>query len=290
MRRRRLLAALATGSVALAGCAQQDTTGDDGTTPEDTPATPDDKETPDGKQTPDTPGKDISVTVDRVRVLPEVVALDSPDSIGTYGDRGQQYLLAKISTDGGKLARGDLRVVAGDASHNPLERLDGHRRSIWEYGELYFVDDNTAGWVVFALPNPLSITDGETLELAWPGGAQQLDDDTRTRLSQGPTSFAVSVDASEEASMNSPATLSVTVENTGDVPGTFVGALNRIGPRVAHAPVEAVELDVSPGEQVTWTHKFELDRETVENGRDRFDFRFKWRDSSETRTVQVVEE
>jgi hypothetical protein len=284
MRRRRLLVALATGTAALAGCSGQNP--DTGPEPPDNPQTPapngDDKKDP----TP-TPGRDVSVTVERVTVLPEVVALDTPDSIGTFGGRSSQFLIAGIATSGSKLTRQDFGLTAGEASYHPIKHIGERQQTLWQSGEFYFESDDTAGIVVFKVPKPLSGTDD--VALTWPGGSQALDQATMARLARKPTSFAVSVDASAEASVDSPAELSVTVENTGNRPGTFVGALNRIGPLIAYAPVDSVRLSLKPGEQKTWNHTFTLDREKVEEGRDSFEFGVKWRDGSETQTIEIVE-
>jgi len=289
MRRRTVLVALAAGTAALAGCTEQVIgDGDD-----DGPETPDDPQTPapngDDEKTPDSkPETDVSLSVEHVTVLPAVVALDSPDSIGTFGDRSSQFLIAKIATDDGKLTRQDLGLSAGDASYQPVDHIGENQRALWESGEFYFQTEDDAGIVVFEVPKPLSGADTDGVTLSWPGGSQALGKNVRTRLAREPTSFAVSVDASAEASVDSPAELSVTVENTGDVPGTFVGALNRIGPLIAYAPIESVILTVPPGEQKTWTHTFTLDREKVEEGQDSFEFRVTWRDDSETRAVEIV--
>jgi hypothetical protein len=288
MRRRSVLAALATGTAALAGCTEQVLDNNDGPEPPDDPQTPapngDDEKTPDSK-----PETDASVSVEHVTALPEVVALDSPDSIGTFGNRSSQYLIARIEVDDGKLTRQDLQLTAGDVTYQPVTQIGEHQRALWQSGEFYFQTEDDAGIVVFEMPKPLSEAGSDDVALSWPGGSQALGKNIRTRLARKPTSFVVSVDASEEASMESPAELSVTVENTGDVPGTFVGALNRIGPLIAYAPIESIILTVPPGEQETWDHTFTLDREKVEDGQDSFEFRVKWRDGSETRTVEIVE-
>jgi hypothetical protein len=288
MRRRSFLAALATGTTALAGCTEQVIGDGDG------PETPDDPQTPapngDDEKTPDpTLGTDVSLSVEHATVQPEVVALDSPDSIGTFGDRSNQFLIARIEVDDGKLTRQDLRLSAGDASYQPIEQIGNHQRALWQSGEFYFESDDTAGAVVFEVPKPLTGADSDGVTLSWPGGSQALGKNIRTRLARKPTSFAVSVEASAEASMDSPAELSVTVENTGDVPGTFVGALNRIGPLIAYAPIESIGLTIPAGEQESWDHTFTPDRDKVEDGQGSFEFRVKWRDGSETRTVEIVE-
>jgi hypothetical protein len=286
MRRRRLLAVLATGTAALAGCAGQNPANDP--EPPDNPQTPapngDDEKAPDSK-----PETDVSVSVEHATVLPEVVALDSPDSIGTFGNRSSQFLIVRIEVEDGKLTTQTLQCTAGDASYQPVEHIGENQRALWQSGEFYFQTEDDAGIVVFEIPKPLPGADSDGVALSWPGGSQALGKNVRTRLAREPTSFAVAVEASAEASVDSPAELSVTVENTGDVPGTFVGALNRIGPLIAYAPIESVILTVPPGEQKTWTHTFTLDRDQVEEGQDSFDFRVTWRDGSETRTVEIVE-
>lgn len=277
MNRRSLLAALAAGTVTLAGCLgdSDDDGNGDGLTPEPTP-TP----TP----TP-TPERTVDVTVEAVTVTPAVVALNSPDSIGTFGSRGQQYLLAEITADSSELAPGDLQFAAGEESYALREDVGagGTLNTLWPYGDLYFPTEGESGWVVFEVPKPLDAT---TAALSWPGGESTLGDPIVATLRRPPTSFDVTVEAPDQVEADSEATLSVTVENTGDTPGQFVGALNRIGPSIAYAPVTAARLSTAPGEVDTWEHSYEPEPDDAGSS---FEFSFVWRDGDERRSIEIVE-
>jgi len=278
MNRRSVLAALAAGTATLAGCLGDgdDGNGDgddgDGLTPEPTP-TP----TP----TP-TPERTVDVTVEAVTVAPAVVALNSPDSIGTFGSRDQQYVLAEITADSSELSPRDLQLVTGGERYSPAERV-GDGPSIRPYGDLYFATEGESGWVAFELPKPL---DAATAALSWPGGGSDIADPIVGALRRPPASFDVTVEAPGQVEADSEATLSVTVENTGDVPGTFVGALNRIGPSVAYAPVAAARLSLTAGETDTWEHSYEPEPGDAGSS---FEFSFVWRDGDERREVGLVE-
>jgi len=274
MNRRSVLAALATGTAALAGCLgdSDGENGDDGSlTPEPTP-------TAEPTETPTNPS---GLTVGSVTVAPQVVALNSPDSIGTYGERGEQYLLVEITTDTA-LDRQDLALVAGEDRYSSVERV-GEGGRLWPYGDLYAATEELSGWLAFAVPKPL---DAQAVTLSWPGGEYAITDQAVGALARPPTSFDVTVEAPEQVEADSPATLSVTVENTGDAAGTFVGALNRIGPSIAYTPETAAELTVEAGETDTWEGSYTPDPGTAGST---FTFEFVWQDGDERREIEIVE-
>jgi len=281
MDRRSLLAALVTGAAALAGCIGND--GDSG----NSDATPTDG-SDDGDQTPtdaaddgdQTPESTADVTVEQTAVTPEIVALDSPDSIGSYGAREQQYLLAEI-TASGELSPDDLELAAGDGSYTPSERI-GRGITLRSYGDQYFPTEAQSGWVAVEVPKPLDAT---SATLTWPGGEHALGEPAVGTLRRPPTSFDVTVEAPDQVEAGSSATLSVTVANTGDHRGTFVGALNRTGPSIAYTPVTAVELRLEPGESDTWEHSYGPLGDTDAE----FSFKFNWRNGREDRRIAIVE-
>ena len=272
MNRRSVLAALATGTAALAGCLgdSDGENGDDGVpTPEPTPT-----ETP-------TPENPVDLTVEAVTVAPQVVTLDTPDSIATYGGRDEQFLLAEITTSD-EVAPVDLTLTADGEEYEPRERI-GEGLSLYPYGDLYFATEGETGWVAFELPKPLGSL---SATLAWPGGSDDLAGAVVEALNREPTSFDVTVEAPEQVPADSPATFSVSVANTGDATGTFVGALNRTGPSVAYTPETAVELTVEPGATDTWEYSYTPDPEDAGAA---FTFVFVWRDGDERREIGILE-
>lgn len=272
MKRRSVLAALAAGT-ALAGCFGNANDDGNGSTSEPTPA---EEPTDDS-----TPARRVDATVEAVSVAPEVVTLDTPDSIGTYGTRGQQFLLVEITADN-KLAPQELQLVAGEEEHTPREQI-GEGLSLRRYGDQYFATEGDAGWVVFELPKPLEVF---AATLTWPGGEYEIASHVLEPLGRPPTSFDVTVEAPETVEADSPATLLVTVENVGDAPGTFVGALNRTGPSIAYTPVAAAEVSLAPGETGTWEHSYDPDPGDAGST---FSFKFNWRNGREQRRIELVE-
>ena len=275
MNRRSVLAALATGTAALAGCLG-DSDGENG----DDDGVPTPEPTPTASPTP-TPENPVDLTVEAVTVAPQVVMLDTPDSIATYGGRDEQFLLAEITTSD-EMAPGDLTLTAGGEEYEPREWI-GEGLSLYPYGDLYFATEGETGWVAFELPKPFG---SSSATLAWPGGSEALAAAVVGALNREPTSFDVTVDAPEQVPADSPATLSVSVANTGDATGTFVGALNRTGPSVAYTPETAVELTVEPGATDTWEYSYTPD---LEDAGAAFTFVFVWRDGNERREIGILE-
>ena len=85
-------------------------------------------------------------------------------------------------------------------------------------------------------------------------------------------------------------TAAVKAENTGDVDGTFVGALNRVGPDVAYAPEAAIVLGVPSGESASWEFEHDL-KFRYENREDpRMRLYLLWNDENVTREVDIESE
>lgn len=225
-----------------------------------------------------------AVSVAEVAVTPEYVALDTPDSIDTYGGRGEQFLFARVTT-GVEPAprRGEFRLEAAGESHTPESELKAYG-TLPNYRPEY--DPGEGGWLPFSVPKPL---DAEGATVTWPGNQYALNEEAVDRLSRRPATFAVrEFTAPSSVEAGRAATVSLAVENTGETNGTFVGALNRVGPWVAHAPVEAIDLEVDAGATQTWEHTqqtnepTETDRETVD-----MTFHLHWRDGDRSATTAV---
>lgn len=275
-RRRYIGTAAAALGLATAGCLGRGESGV-GTTADD--------ETTDGETTDEPPA---DVTLSDVTVTPELVAADSPDSIGTFGDRDEQYVVATAAAEGSPAPeRGSFALEAGGESVGATETV-GSRSRVWGYDEQYGSGDATEGWIAFVLPKPL---DAESAAITWSGGGRDLSTAAVERLGRPPTDFAVREFAvPETVTLGETATVSVTVENVGETDGTFVGAVNRIGPLVAYAPETAVSLEVAAGETATWEYDHEVTDRGVERDAEDITMRFAldWRDDHLTRTIDDV--
>jgi hypothetical protein len=239
-------------------------------------------ENPTQTTTTTTTSEPADVTVSNVQTTPELVALDSPDSIGTFGERDEQFVLVTILVEGESGPPVEaFSLTTDESSFEPIppNDLPAYGR-LWNRGYAY---DETAdlghggqsGYLVFRVPKPLEPA-GATFR--GPGGQFALDSNVRRRLARPPTEFVVNdVTAPEAVESGREVTVSATIENTGSADGTFVGALNRVGPLVAYTPVERVELELSAGESTTWTHSH---WPTLDSGTEPRPMRFKlnWRD------------
>jgi hypothetical protein len=289
MNRRRYLGSAANVlGIAAAGCLERGGPADDSTRRGDEPTTDDNETTAEGTTF-------SGVEIGDVTVTPELVAMNSPDSIGTFGGRDEQYVMATVSSRGSNIPEyGALELDAGGTAYAADEDAGGTNGYLWEfespYRSRYGDDGATRGWAVFPVPKPL---DTETAAITWPGGERPLDSDAVDYLARPPTEFEIrefaapdSVDVGEEA------TVSVTVENAGDVDGTFVGALNRVGPWVAYAPQAAISLDVPTGDTATWEYSHTPDERHVDHDDESLTMRFNldWRGERVTREITVETE
>ncbi|WP_436908449.1 hypothetical protein [Halosimplex marinum] len=293
MDRRDLLAALAAGAVAVPGCLGESNGGGDGSpsaTPTETPTgtapsgtTP---ETPNGSPGGTDSGTDsgaVADLVDEAFVVPELVAPNSPDSLGVYGDRGEQYVVVLLAGDPGTApAVGDIELVAGGETYPATTEVGNQAWTLFDHGTPYLPDrDAFDGWVVFRLPKPLAV---DAAAVSWPGGDYPLVADALAALARPPASFEVrSFDAPDAVPVGERFTLSLTVENTGDADGTFVGAVNRNFP--AYAPVASVRLPVAAGERATWERTVEAG--TIDNEGGQLRLWLYWRDDAADREVTV---
>jgi hypothetical protein len=252
MKRRTLLASVAGGVAAVAGCLSDSGTSDDPTdteTPTDTPTdvhTPTPTDAPnDGTPTPtDTPGSDSDVSVTDVRLQHGVVTPSSPDSIGVFSE-DTQYLAASLTVDG-SLSREDITLEAGTETFAPTTEVRLFRTA-WGDAEWY-TDERGSGVVLFE--GVQRATDDDP-RLTWPGGEWSLGDAVASRLGQDAPEFTVEMKAPKTHDSTSPPPLHIDVTNESERTGRFLGALNRQGPRVAYTPVEVLSEVVPAGETTT---------------------------------------
>ncbi len=247
MRRRRFLTTAVAGVGAVGGCLNQSdseaaTTGPAGSS--------------NGDESPEEQRETAGAAIDDVTVAPEIVVLDSPDSIGTLGERGDQFLLASAASTGdGSPDCDEFALETGGETYGSVDAVDGRRvTQLWnveERGTLY--GDDQAGWLLFQCPKPL---DADDAAITWPGGEYALDDGVAAELARPTTTFeVVEYGGPETIAVGEEIPITLTVRNTGDADGTFVGGLNIAGGRVAHAPETAVRLEVPAGETATWSYE-----------------------------------
>jgi len=264
MRRRTLLTGLAGGLAALTGCLGDtgpgsgdetpDGTADpsDGETPSDsltatpTDGTPDSTptdSTPTDSPTPQTPALSADVTVESLQLQYGVVLPDSPDSIGVE-HVDTPYVVADVAVDG-DLPPEEFALEAGDQSFEPTE-IDRLYRTSW--GEERYYDGNGRGLLLFELSTGLSDP-----RLTWPGGEQALAASANARLDAGSPQFSATFDLPETHEGTEAPPVDIEVTNEGETAARFLGALNRVGPLVAFAPIARLSELVGPGETTTLT-------------------------------------
>lgn len=238
-----------------------------------------------GDEEPDDAG--IEIDVEDVTVRPGVVALDSPDSYGVFGGRDEQYLVAEVAVGTPEAVEpSDLVVETDGGEFETTVDVGRSGGRLANFGDAYGTADGGSGWIAARLPKPL---DADRAALAWDGGEYSLGESVLERLNRPPTGFDVSFVAPSSASVGEDVTVNVAVVNTGGVDGTFVAALNRVGPRVAYAPETALALPVEAGAYAEWEYTYALDDpEVAEMDDPSVQFHLSWRDGSPTRTVDVA--
>lgn len=228
----------------------------------------------------------VEVAVEDVTVRPGVVALDSPDSYGVFGGRDEQYLVAEVAVGTpGALEPSDLVVETDGDEFETTVDVGATGGQLPEFGDAYGTTDDGSGWIAARLPKPL---EADHAAIAWDGGEYALEASVLERLNRPPTDFDVALGAPSVASVGDGVTVDVALVNTGGVDGTFVAALNRVGPRVAYAPEATVALPVAAGEYAEWEYTFEIDPEVAEMDDPSVRFHLPWRDGSPTRVVDVA--
>jgi hypothetical protein len=232
MYRRRVLALC--GLVLGAGC--QGETGDTETvTPVPSPA---DSET--------ATGPPPAVTVTDAAVTPGVV-VPGTDSISVDSTDGQ-YLVLTTTVEGSGSDRAAFSFRFDGATYSP----ETFRNGLYRDGEWGRQFTEVGGPLAFDLPETGTARDAR---LSWPGGEWTPPESVRARLEAPSPSFEIALDGPDAVAEPATPTLTITVTNTGEVPGRYVVALNRTGPRVAYTPVGRFDGELGPGETETVTHE-----------------------------------
>jgi hypothetical protein len=245
------------GSVAVAGLA-----GCAGGGGEPESATPSARETTSTDETAiDATATDSGpIAVETVAVRSSFLYLTYPDAAGVAAPDGTQFVFADVrladsertppSRDRLALAADDRRfeaTVAPGPAAGPAEVLGR--------GRAYDPDEHEAGWLAFAVPDPLDAADAAlTVEADDRTFSRPLDAETVAALGEAPPSFElVDVAAPERVAPGDSFAVSVAVENVGEGDGVFRAALNQTRP--LYAP-NAVELSVPAGDRREWTDTF----------------------------------
>ncbi|SIR48084.1 hypothetical protein SAMN05421858_2428 [Haladaptatus litoreus] len=124
------------------------------------------------------------------------------------------------------------------------------------------------------------------MTIRWPDGEFVVHDELTKQLARPPTEFSVEFSAPESVTSGDEARMTLTVENTGSVAGTFVGALNRVGPNVAYIPVIGISLDIEAGESETWTHSYTPSPHSSTDDLTAT-FHLNWRDGRQSKTIDI---
>lgn len=254
MRRREFIGIAGGAVVGVAGCTGRPPPGTGGTTPTDEstgtdgPTTDTDEQptdTDDQSTATDEPASDVDVTVESAHLQYGVVTPTSPDSIGVSNPE-TAYLLTSVSVDGA-LARDEFSLETGTDSVAPT-RLDRLYRTSWG-NDQWYERNQSEGLVLFE--SPPSAPNGSH-RLTWPGGDYPLEDSFGPRLEARPQlSAALELPSSHEGASAPPITVEVT--NESETARRFLGALNRVGPRVAYTPVARVSELVASDSSTTIT-------------------------------------
>jgi hypothetical protein len=281
MRRRALLATLASAGTLTAGCL-----GDDSDEPSDRST---DTHTRMSTATP--PETELTVELDALQ--PALVELDT-DHYRLVTESERQYLVLAVSViSGPPPSRSALAFRFGGTEHAPRtwDRIPA-RQSDATSGEQYS-GENGSGWVAFELPETGDASDAA---LVWPGGEWRPDDRLRAQLAASLP--ALSLEAwrvPETVPLDGTTAFELTVRNDGDQPGWFVGAINASG-WYPHRPVGRISRRIPSGETVTWEapgEEIELPgedwSESVGDGETDIDYELVWPDGTESESVRVVD-
>lgn len=285
MRRRALLASSGTllGS-ALAGCLG----GSGGSGPTTTGArTTEYHGTTD--DTPETTQFDVTLDVTLERHQPGVLVL-GVDSVGVRSD-GSQYLYYRVEvTDGDPPKRTDFGFRYGGDVYSPLYDL-GSGGMLWRVhdgADPYYAADRGSGWLLFELPAARS---AEHAALALGSEEWPVDEPVRERLAAPAPSLSLDWDAPAEQPAGE-SRFGFTATNDGDRDAWFVGGLNAVDVRVAHAPVAGMRRAVPAGESVSWevTHDNgkEPDDPAVGDGEPDGRYRLDWTQGEREQQVSFV--
>ncbi|MFC6723102.1 hypothetical protein ACFQE1_01580 [Halobium palmae] len=232
--------------------------------------------------TPDPTTNTADLSVENIVTTPALIGPNSPDSIGTYGESNEQFLIGTARTPGPSVPnRSSITVEAMESLYSPEEPGEYvNWGDYWVNGERFPATAEET--LLYTLPRPLET---DKIAINWSGGHQTLDEDVVDRLTRPPAELEVTkFSTPDSVTSGEKVTLTLEVENVGSTSGIFVGALNRVGPQVAYTPVTGVTFELEGGESTTWTHSYTPFTDASSEER-RMSFNMHWRGghlSSET--------
>lgn len=231
MERRGFLSLVGSGLTAITGCIGNNS-------PRTGTASSTDTQTP----TTTTTTRQLEVTLESVQLQYGFVTPASPDSV-TVMNTSTQYLIAAVTVEGA-LAREELTLNIGDEVYESTteERL---YRVMWG-SEQWYEQDNSHGLLMFQISQEAT----GTPRLTWPSGEELLTDKLDIPIGGPPPQFSAFFDLPETYEETEAPPVVINVSNEGEKNGRFLGALNRIGPRIAYTPVGRVSDVVPSGETV----------------------------------------
>lgn len=246
MRRRALLAAIATAGTVSAGCLGDDTDPNAGGTTTPTPSdagTNDPATATDETATPT--AVDGEVTVENLALQQGLVVPNTPDSIAVQrGDH--RHLWATVSVSGTPPEIGAFALDVGSTVYAPLS-ADDHRAYRTGWGDEQYYDASTGtSLLLFELPTQV---DDPDVTLRSPVSTAFVADSLEERLAATPPSTSATLVKRYDETPDRPVAVEVT--NEGDITTRFVAAVNREGPAIAYTPVTRVSVLLAPGETRT---------------------------------------
>jgi hypothetical protein len=235
MRRRVLLAGCAGALGCFAGCLS------------DEPDSPADRSSR-SETTETTTATPPSVSVSPLSLQPVLVDMNSPDSIGVFGE-DQQYLFLDIEVTGDEAPATDEFAFNFDGRETtPYDPDSG----FWtDYNPVGLRYDSTRGEGTLAFELPAT-GDASEAALTWAGGEWTPGATLRERLAAPAPPLSLEWSVPETAEVYDRPTLGFTVTNEGSLTGQFVAALNRTGPVIGYAPITSVLRTVPAGETISF--------------------------------------
>ncbi|NIC00315.1 hypothetical protein [Halobacterium sp. R2-5] len=283
MRRRALLASSATllGG-GLAGCLGDSGGGEPATgapTTDSTTAEPTESTT---SQTT----YDAGVSAAFERLQPNVVVL-GVDSVGVRPD-GSQYAFFHVAVaDGDAPERSAFEFRFDGDSYPPGVDTSG---TLWRdsEGDDRYTAARGAGWLVFELPET---GDAGDAALALGGDEWSVAELVRERLEAPSPSLSLDWDAPEEQPAGT-STLGFTVTNDSERDTWFVGGVNAVEIRGAHAPVAGLAREIPARETVSWEITHENGKapgdDSVGDGEPDGEYRLTWAQGEREQEVYFV--
>ncbi len=285
MRRRDMLVLTASALAATAGCLSEGGPEGSGSTTSETPTR---TETPSRTDTPTaTPAAGDVEAVALESLQPGLIELGTPDSISVFGEDEGQYLFLEVTPGAGGPDPTAFAFELDGSAYAPVEKT----RRIWRRyneGEAAEYSPDSGGWLLFELPE--TADDPESARLTWPDGSWQPGDAIRKRLASPTPTFDVAVDTPKTTPVGKAPSLTLSVENTGSVPGRFLAAFNHAGPNIAYAPDGTTRPLLDPGESSEWTAQPSLHNANEISDGDTTRLILDWYGGEASREVEFVTE